>query len=1009
MKVGLVEGALAPLRRAHDAIQGAKDLKTNMGQRYGDYSYILEALKSKPKAVTGNEIGRELRRLTEFFTRVAELLEEYTAAPADGSLTKGNIKAKRATDYKEVNKELDEIDREVIRQLAIMNLKGAISTSEMEVVQGVDEKVDRPTSLVNDMRPPSLPEMASVPAGALVLPHSYVERAAVQEVADGLTNPDEPCTPYTVVGMSGGGKSVLASAVVRKSSVRKHFLEGIFWMGVGRGAKNAMLDLLQGLARDVGAAPTDTPRGVPYVLDSLEQVQQYLGKAASTGSFPRLVVLDDVWEREVVDALLLLGLKVLVTTRDRSVVGVPTGLLELGDMTDEEARELLLKTSKTVGQPGDGVRTQMTKVMICLELCVEVGCRDVFLLINGFNLCLFGDAKCRALSMDDLGGDRYANTPIAVLYFTRKVVALCGRLPLVLAIAGSMPAVKGKALTAGAWAKLIDDFDDVAERMRTQGEQSTSIKLVLETSLDALSRRTQRQFLKMAVLAAGAVAPVEMLRNLWEIEDAEGTQEQADGLVRTCLLQLVTGVGYRVHDLVLEFLQDNIKPDVVDEATALQVAYLRRLDKLEGYRDRKPCAGNQGLFVLGCFWRAVEKLSEDPGLEVTSYRISLDELEPLVYGDAISLPWFLPTFLQSSPPFSPKLRDTAADVARSYSSVGRLFELQGKYAEADRLYLRAIEIGEKTLGPDHPNLATRLNNRAVLLKSQGKCEEAGPLYKRSLAIDEKVYGPDHPEVGIDLNNWAALLERQGKYEEADRLYLRAIEIGENTPAPDHPNLATMLNNRAGLLKSQRKYEEADRLYLRAIEIGEKTLGPDHPDLATRLNNRAELLKSQGKYEEAGPLYKRSLAIDEKVYGPDHPEVGTDLNNWAALLERQRKYEEADRLYLRAIEIGENTLGPDHPRLASRLNNRAGLLKSQGEYAEADRLYLRAIEIGEKMLGGDHSHLAVWLSNRAGLSESQEKFTEAIPLLERAISIRMKKLGGSHPETVSSHNSLEVVR
>ena len=41
---------------------------------------------------------------------------------------------------------------------------------------------------------------------------------------------------------------------------------------------------------------------------------------------------------------------------------------------------------------------------------------------------------------------------------------------------------------------------------------------------------------------------------------------------------------------------------------------------------------------------------------------------------------------------------------------------------------------------------------------QGKLEEALPLYKRSRAIDEKVYGPDHPEVATDLNNEALLLQ-----------------------------------------------------------------------------------------------------------------------------------------------------------------------------------------------------------------------------------------------------------
>ena len=123
--------------------------------------------------------------------------------------------------------------------------------------------------------------------------------------------------------------------------------------------------------------------------------------------------------------------------------------------------------------------------------------------------------------------------------------------------------------------------------------------------------------------------------------------------------------------------------------------------------------------------------------------------------------------------------------------------MQGKYDEADPLYLRAIEIGEKTLGPDHPDLATRLNNRARLLESQvravrkfqiifvgirvsvhrgflggplphsipllvmqGKYEEAGPLYDRSLAIREKVFGPDHPAVATALNNRAVLLYKQ---------------------------------------------------------------------------------------------------------------------------------------------------------------------------------------------------------------------------------------------------------
>ncbi|CAN0309588.1 unnamed protein product, partial [Ectocarpus fasciculatus] len=43
---------------------------------------------------------------------------------------------------------------------------------------------------------------------------------------------------------------------------------------------------------------------------------------------------------------------------------------------------------------------------------------------------------------------------------------------------------------------------------------------------------------------------------------------------------------------------------------------------------------------------------------------------------------------------------------------------QGKYAEADPLCIRAIEIAEKTLGPDHQSLAAMLNSRAELMRVQ---------------------------------------------------------------------------------------------------------------------------------------------------------------------------------------------------------------------------------------------------------------------------------------------------
>lgn len=47
---------------------------------------------------------------------------------------------------------------------------------------------------------------------------------------------------------------------------------------------------------------------------------------------------------------------------------------------------------------------------------------------------------------------------------------------------------------------------------------------------------------------------------------------------------------------------------------------------------------------------------------------------------------------------------------------------KGKYDEAERLYLKAIAIGEKALGADHPKVAEWLNNRAKLLQGLVRVE-----------------------------------------------------------------------------------------------------------------------------------------------------------------------------------------------------------------------------------------------------------------------------------------------
>ncbi len=66
---------------------------------------------------------------------------------------------------------------------------------------------------------------------------------------------------------------------------------------------------------------------------------------------------------------------------------------------------------------------------------------------------------------------------------------------------------------------------------------------------------------------------------------------------------------------------------------------------------------------------------------------------------------------------------------------------------------------------------------------QGRTAEAEPLLKRSLAIDEKTLGPEHPEMATSLNELALLYQAQGRYAEAEPLHKRALAIVRRRSVP----------------------------------------------------------------------------------------------------------------------------------------------------------------------------------------------------------------------------------
>ena len=87
----------------------------------------------------------------------------------------------------------------------------------------------------------------------------------------------------------------------------------------------------------------------------------------------------------------------------------------------------------------------------------------------------------------------------------------------------------------------------------------------------------------------------------------------------------------------------------------------------------------------------------------------------------------------------------------------QLYE-RGRHSEAIPLAQRLLTISEP-LGPDHPDVANSLNILGFLYLLQGRYADAEPLLKRALAIGEKALGPDHPGCRSFADNLASLYDK----------------------------------------------------------------------------------------------------------------------------------------------------------------------------------------------------------------------------------------------------------
>jgi hypothetical protein len=329
-------------------------------------------------------------------------------------------------------------------------------------------------------------------------------------------------------------------------------------------------------------------------------------------------------------------------------------------------------------------------------------------------------------------------------------------------------------------------------------------------------------------------------------------------------------------------------------------------------------------------------------------------------------------------PNSTQVFQTLHNKALVFRSLGG----ESNLAAALELHDRVVVIGISALGADHPRVATAIIGKADTLRIIGGKEyltAAVEFYDRAVTILTKAFGGEHSRVADALNNLGlALLALGGTANlfTAMSLFDRALDVREKTFGPNSTQVSQTLHNKASVLQSlggASNLAAALELHDRVIVIGTSALGADHPRVATAIIGKADTLRIIGGKEyltAAIEFYDRAVTMLTKAFGGEHSRVAAALNNLGlALLALggAANLVSAMSLFDRALDVREKTFGPNSTQVSQTLHNKALVFRSLGgesNLAAALELHDRVIVIGTSALGADHPRVATAIIGKA---------------------------------------------
>lgn len=252
-----------------------------------------------------------------------------------------------------------------------------------------------------------------------------------------------------------------------------------------------------------------------------------------------------------------------------------------------------------------------------------------------------------------------------------------------------------------------------------------------------------------------------------------------------------------------------------------------------------------------------------------------------------------------------RLGDDPEIASYYFHAVGRFQLGESAYGPAAESFEMARVKAEQAWGPDHPEVATVLDDLAWALNWLGKNELAREHFARSLRIKSAVYASDSVEIADTLGRYAVVIQELGDPKGAIEMLERSLAI-RRAATGNSFGVTTSLTNLASLYMDNGRLQDALAAIDESLSILAKILEGDHLRVVGNLHTRGQVLLALGRIDDANQSFTDSLAMSERVKGKDHVLNADALEGLGEVALARRRPADAVPLLERALSLRERS-------------------------------------------------------------------------------------------------------